>query len=136
MTRVLVFGTFDHLHPGHRALFAQAKAQGDHLVVVVARDATVHDVKGRLPDHAEEARLAAVRAAPEVDEAVLGNTDDKWRVIHERHPDIILLGYDQTHFLEGLDSFCRAHHIRLLRAAPFAPDIHKSSKIRERLTHP
>lgn len=36
--RVMVFGVFDGLHPGHRAFLRQARKKGDKLIVVVARD--------------------------------------------------------------------------------------------------
>ena len=48
MTKVMVFGTFDYLHEGHKDFFRQAKQYGDELVVVVARDETVKQIKGKL----------------------------------------------------------------------------------------
>ena len=62
MTKVMVFGTFDPLHPGHVDFFRQAKQHGDELVVVVALDSTVEKTKGRKPSLGENARLAAVQA--------------------------------------------------------------------------
>ena len=41
MKKVLVFGTFDGLHEGHKDFLRQAKQYGDHLTVVVGRDSTV-----------------------------------------------------------------------------------------------
>ena len=43
MKRVICFGTFDHLHPGHLNYFQQAKELGDYLIVViVANLKTLH----------------------------------------------------------------------------------------------
>gem|GEM_PF-2920555 len=49
--KVLTFGTFDHLHPGHESYLIQAKAYGDELITIVALDETVKRIKGKLPDH-------------------------------------------------------------------------------------
>jgi len=134
MTTVLVAGTFDGLHKGHEGLFRQAKAYGDRLVVVVARDKTVEQVKGRLPRMGEEARHEAVQAHPLVDEAILGKFGDKYEVIAEAAPDVIVLGYDQEVFTEVLEERLAERGIlpRIIRAAPFHPEIYKSSLLYEK----
>ncbi|MBU0625913.1 adenylyltransferase/cytidyltransferase family protein [Patescibacteria group bacterium] len=43
--KVMLFGTFDILHPGHEYVFSQAKNYGDCVMVVLARDVTVKKVK-------------------------------------------------------------------------------------------
>ncbi|HTD81915.1 MAG TPA: adenylyltransferase/cytidyltransferase family protein, partial [Thermoplasmata archaeon] len=45
MVRVMATGVFDLLHPGHVAFLREAKALGDELVVVVARDSTAKRFK-------------------------------------------------------------------------------------------
>ena len=55
--KVMVFGTFDIFHPGHEHMLKEAKEYGDELIVVVARDANVKKVKGRLPMHDENQRV-------------------------------------------------------------------------------
>lgn len=60
--RVLVFGTFDPLHAGHRSLFAQAASLGSYLAVVVARDTTIESEKGRLPAAGEGSVLRRLQA--------------------------------------------------------------------------
>lgn len=133
MATVLCFGTFDGLHPGHESYFCQAEELGDRVVVVVARDETVLDVKGQLPANNEQLRLSAVASHPSVDEARLGHPGDKYRVIEEIRPDIILLGYDQKAFTDALEEELsrRGLSAKVLRGEPFAPDIYKSSKLRE-----
>ena len=59
MKAVMVFGTFDILHPGHINFFKQAKKYGN-LIAVIARDRTVKQVKGRLPKYSEKQRLKAI----------------------------------------------------------------------------
>jgi FAD synthetase len=129
---VMCFGTFDGLHQGHEDYFRQAREQGDHLVVVVARDATVVDVKGDLPGMNEEERLQAVMNHLMVDEAVLGNLDDKYRVIEDFQPDIICLGYDQETFTDTLDIELtrRGLAANVFRCEAFFPDTFKSSLLR------
>lgn len=132
--RVLVFGTFDVLHPGHRDFFRQAKELGAELFVVVARDKTVREVKGVQPEHDERQRLAAVRACPEVHDARLGREDtDKYAVIEEIRPDIIALGYDQSHFAERLPQELTARDLScdIVRLKAYRPDRYKSSLLRK-----
>lgn len=102
MKKVLVFGTFDGLHPGHFSLFKQAKNYGDYLIVVVARDKTVKKIKNHLPSKTETERLRDVQKCKLVNEARLGYKDNPYRVIKEINPDVICLGYDQKAFTENL----------------------------------
>ncbi|MFA5935362.1 MAG: adenylyltransferase/cytidyltransferase family protein [Patescibacteria group bacterium] len=129
---VMCFGTFDRLHPGHEDYFRQAAAHGDRLVVVIARDATVVDVKGDLPSMNEDERLAAVQQHVLVDEAVLGQVEDKYRVIEEYVPDVICLGYDQETFTDTLDIELtrRGLAATVVRCEAYFPDAFKSSLLR------
>ncbi|MDO8649434.1 MAG: adenylyltransferase/cytidyltransferase family protein [Candidatus Peregrinibacteria bacterium] len=92
--RILVFGTFDALHPGHRFLLAEALKRGD-LTVIVARDANVLRIKGRSPQQPEEERRAAVQEAFPAAEVILGDLEDFLVPVRAYKPDLILLGYDQ-----------------------------------------
>ncbi|MBU2613575.1 adenylyltransferase/cytidyltransferase family protein [Patescibacteria group bacterium] len=129
---VMCFGTFDGLHPGHEDYFRQAHEQGDKVVVIVARDSTVVDVKGDLPSTNETDRLQVIQEHPLVDEAMLGNLDDKFRIIEEIQPDIICLGYDQESFTDMLDVELtrRGLAISIIRCHPYFPDTYKSSLLR------
>ena len=130
--RVLAFGTFDILHPGHEHYLQHAKALGDELFVVIARDETVHAVKNQVPYHSEDKRLAAVQALPYVDHAVLGKPGDKYAIIEEIKPDIIALGYDQTAFIDGMIEALSARGLnpKIVRFSSFKPEEYKSSKLR------
>jgi FAD synthetase len=129
MATVLVIGTFDGLHPGHEDYFRQAKALGDQVIALVSRDQTVMSVKGQLPRVNEEQRRKNVESHPFVDSAVLGDADDKLKVVCDVDPDVILLGYDQRAFTENLDEelLKRGLHCRVVRAEPFRPEVYKSS---------
>jgi len=102
MIKVVVCGgVFDILHPGHAFMLSQARALGDVLVVVVARDSTVEQRK-RIPIVPERQRREMVEQLKPVDIAVLGREDDLLGVIEEISPDIIALGPDQHHSEEEL----------------------------------
>jgi len=94
---VLTGGVFDIIHPGHVYTLESAKAQGDLLIVVVARDVTVERNKGRPPLHDEELRLKLVSALKPVDAAILGSSVDMMATVERVRPDVIALGYDQLH---------------------------------------
>jgi FAD synthetase len=101
LTRVLATGTFDLLHPGHVYFLTQARALGNELFVIVARDSNVtHKPKPIIP---EEQRLEMVNALGIVDKAFLGSERDMFEPLEQIRPDIVSLGYDQnfnTDFLE------------------------------------
>lgn len=129
MTKVIVFGTFDILHEGHKHMLNQAKEYGDSLIAVVARDETVCAVKGKPPVNDENIRLRNLENLKIADRIRLGCLGDKYQTIQEEAPDIIALGYDQKVFVDEL-----ADHIpattRIVRLQPFHPEIYKSSKLR------
>jgi FAD synthetase len=126
MPRVLAFGTFDGLHPGHRFYLDEAAKFGE-LTVVVARDVTVEKVKGRLPLHDEQARLKALLEAGY--HAVLGSTTDRYAVFAEVRPDVICLGYDQPASVEKIEEACSRLGLsaKIVRIGSYKPEIYKSS---------
>lgn len=120
---VLIFGTFDRLHPGHEFVLREAEGRGD-LTVVIARDRTVKRIKGRAPDQHEEMRRAAVQSFVPFAQVILGDESDYLSPIRSQKPDLILLGYDQA-LPPGVrpeDLPCPAERI-----AAYEPHLHKSS---------
>jgi len=133
MEKVMVFGTFDILHPGHLYLFSEAKKFGDYLVAVIARDSTVDKIKHRNPQNNEKARLAKAKECKEIDEAVLGDESDYYKVIEEYKPNVICLGYDQHSFISKElqeEMLKRGLTAKIVRIGPYKEDIYKSSKLR------
>src|SRR5687767_8290289 len=131
MTRVFAAGTFDGFHEGHRDYLRQARAQGDELVVLVARDSTVERIKGRRPRQSEEERLKDVQQEPLVDRAVLGSEGGKkFDILLELRPDVIVLGYDQPTKEEDLRIFLDGNGLsstRIVRGVAYHPETYKSS---------
>jgi len=71
VVRVLATGTFDILHPGHLLYLEEARALGDELYVIVAREKNIkHKPK---PIISENQRLKMISSLKAVDEAILGS---------------------------------------------------------------
>lgn len=131
--KILVFGTFDIFHEGHRNFLKQARKHGDFLRVVIARDATVLKVKGRLPRYSERERMNTVKATGLANEVVLGSLNDRYDVVREFKPDVICLGYDQRFFIDRLNEKLinfGLSRTKIIRMQPFQEEKYKSSKLR------
>ncbi len=134
MRTVMVFGSFDPLHEGHRSLFRQARRYGDWLIAVAAKDANIRRLKRREPRASEATRLAALAKEPLVDKALLGHEKDLLHLIFHERPDVIILGYDQATFEEeGLRALLEKRGFRpeIKRAVAFMPEQYKSSRLFE-----
>ena len=133
---VMCFGTFDLLHLGHLNYFEQAKQHGDHLIVVIARDETKRKQNKNIL-FSEEERLKLVQSLKIVDEAVLGNADNHFRIIVEKKPDLICLGYDHAISERILQEKLTSLGVKakVLRMQPYQEGKQKSTKLRESLYH-
>lgn len=133
---VMAFGTFDYFHAGHEEYLKQAKALGDELVVVVARDETVKKVKGQKPLFHEKKRLRDVIDCTQVNKAMLGYADDKYKVIRKIRPNVIALGYDQFVFTYGLEQLIIKENMntKIVRLKAFEPRSFKSSLLKNAST--
>lgn len=135
MRRIMVFGTFDIIHPGHEDLFSKARslASDPYLIVSVARDVTAHRIKGFRPRSDERTRRAALQEHPLVDEAVLGDAEGYTEHIVAAKPDIIALGYDQIgEYVDTLEQDLAAVGLqpRIVRMTSHKPEVYKTSKLR------
>lgn len=135
MTRIMVFGTFDMIHPGHEDLFRQARELGSepYLIVSIARDSAAARYKKSALHNNEGARLAALQAHQLVDLAVLGDEIGYVEHIIKAAPEIIALGYDQEgEYVENLEKELAAAGLfpRIVRMQSHKPEIYKTSKLR------
>ncbi len=131
---VLVFGVFDGVHEGHRALFRQAKAHGERLVVAVAQDTIVERLKGKLPQHAIGERIALLRQEPLVDEAIPGDTElGAYTAVTEHRPAVVVLGYDQKALGEdlGLTARQRGWDFGIITADAHEPETYHNSLLKK-----
>lgn len=134
-TRLLMFGTFDILHPGHLKIFKDAACMADEVYVVVARDKTVEEVKKRKTVYPEQERLAHVAAAPHVTKALLGSLSDRYAVLDIIKPDIIALGYDQQFFIDKLEEELKKRGLktRIVKLQAHMPHLYKSTRFRKQM---
>lgn len=134
---VLATGVFDILHPGHIKFLEESKRRGGRgarLVVVVARDRTVRQRKGRNPTLPEEQRLAMVRALRVVDRAILGHPKlDLLGVLREEKPDLVAVGYDQDQIKSAVKNVITKANlpIRVVQIREFGPSrLNSSTKVK------
>lgn len=137
---VLASGVFDLLHLGHVRFLEEAKKVGgknSQLIVIIARDITVKEKKGRKPVMSENQRRALVESLKVVDEALLGFEDfDIGDVIERVKPDIIALGYDQIELENGTKMYVEKNKltIKVVRIGKFEEDeLDSSSKIKKKI---
>ena len=130
--KVMVFGTFDVFHLGHEFFLKQAKKLGDYLIVVIARDKTVKKVKSEYPQQNEKERMQAVKNSEYADKVILGEIDDKYKIIRKFKPDIIALGYDQFVFTYKLNKMIIDEKMdtEIIRLESYEPNVYKSSFIK------
>jgi cytidyltransferase-like protein len=93
--KVLVFGTFDGIHPGHLFFLNESRKLGN-LYVSVSSDESALQRKGKSPIHNIKERMTAIQDLNIVDEVLEGDkTLNEWLAIKIVKPDIIALGFDQ-----------------------------------------
>lgn len=111
---VLVFGTFDGLHEGHRFFLREARRLGDCLIASVATDEVVTEIKKHFPAYPLHERLEQLKASGLVDEAVAGDIAlGNWSAIKKRKPDIVAVGYDQTTLEKKLREHLRKERLSI-----------------------
>ncbi len=132
--KIMVFGVFDLLHPGHISFLKQAKSLGTFLIVSVARDVNVKKIKGQSPVFDEKKRVKILKDLKLAKKVVLGGLKDPWPHIKKEKPDIVALGYDQRDYVGNLlkELTQRRLKIKVLRLKPFRPEVFKSSIIRKK----
>ncbi|MFC1768493.1 adenylyltransferase/cytidyltransferase family protein [Nanoarchaeota archaeon] len=123
MKKVMAFGTFDVIHPGHIYFLNQAKKLGDTLVVLISRDKTIESVKGNPPHFNEGERMKHLEKTLIPDKVILGTEPPSLENLKKEKPDIIALGYDQKFMTDKLKEL----KIETKRIDAFKEHIYKSS---------
>jgi len=134
--KVLAFGCFDLLHPGHIFYLERARKLGSELIVVVARDSTIEEGKRHEPMQDEKARLAVVKALKPVDKAALGlKAGDKLGIIGKYRPDVIALGHDQAVTRQEIRRYLKENGLKakIVRMPAFKRKKYKSTIARKKL---
>lgn len=132
--KVMVFGTFDIFHKGHENFLKQARKYGDYLIVVIARDETVLDVKKQRTVNNEKRRHKMLVDSKLADEVILGSLSDKYLVIKKHKPDVIGLGYDQKAFVGELRKKLKEFKLdktKVIRLKSYYPEKYKTSLLKK-----
>ncbi|OGH65039.1 MAG: hypothetical protein A3J66_01250 [Candidatus Magasanikbacteria bacterium RIFCSPHIGHO2_02_FULL_47_14] len=131
--KILVFGTFDFLHIGHIYFLRQAKRCADTVVIALARDEVVKQLKGSYPIHRERERKELLQHVDLIDEVVYGDkTIGTYQIITRIKPTVVGIGYDQVDLYKDLQSFTKRKKIsiRIIRLKPYRANERKSTLIR------
>jgi cytidyltransferase-like protein len=115
---VLVFGTFDALHAGHRYFLQRARSLGDRLIVSLARDGFVRSYKDKIPRHDENERRFRLESSGLADMVYLSDpVPGSYDILVKTRPGVVCLGYDQHALEENLRSWLqtRQWRVRLVR---------------------
>jgi glycerol-3-phosphate cytidylyltransferase-like family protein len=169
--RILCFGTFDGIHDGHRAMLKEARrvdqligesvnqqSESDsesvspisyqltaksYLVVVVAPDSHVRQLKFKDPRYTSAKRIQFVKDEHLADEVILGDAEiGSWKILKKIKPNIVALGYDQDELRANLEEYLEKSYPdvetetgewiknpkrpRIVVLSPHKPDTHHS----------
>lgn len=130
MKKVMVFGTFDGLHAGHRAMLKEAKKYGNYLIVAVAPNKMIKELKGRLPKLNQAKRMADLKKEASVDQVIKGDREVReWKVVKKYRPEVIACGYDQINLKKCLkkDLIKLGFRSRIISLRPFKPEKYHST---------
>ena len=126
---VLAGGVFDIIHPGHINTLNAAKKLGDILVVVVATDKTAIKMKKRKPLHNAKLRQELVSSLSMIDLCIIGDEEDIFKTVDLVKPQIIALGYDQTHQEKYITDGCKKINLDVKVARLESPRPETSSSL-------
>ncbi len=132
MSTGLLFGAFDGLHEGHRAMLKEARTHAEHLIVALPPDTVIYELKGKAARFSWKERAKALWESELVDEVIRGDESlGMYSAIDTKHPDIIFVGYDQHHLANDLASYLAndGKTIPIITLSPYKPDRYKSSLI-------
>ena len=105
---VFTNGCFDIVHPGHMKVFAEARAQGDCLVVGLNSDRSIGCIKDpRRPIMNQDERAGVLSAVRYIDHVIMFDDETPKALIEAITPDVLVKGGDW-----GLDNIVGADHVR------------------------
>jgi tRNA pseudouridine55 synthase len=135
MKTVLVSGTFDGVHAGHKNYFQQARKLGHRLICVLGQASIVKKFKGKEPKLTAKERIKLVKQCPEIDQVFLGvhgSDDEVFDFIASLKPDIIALGYDQKAYTKNLKQEMKKREldVEVKKLKPYKESVYKNSKLK------
>ncbi|MBI9098970.1 MAG: adenylyltransferase/cytidyltransferase family protein [Spirochaetaceae bacterium] len=130
MKTVLVFGTFDVIHPGHKFFLEQSAEYGDKLVAVIARDDFVSSIKKKTPVHSQEERIKHIISSGLVDDACLSDKiTGTFNVVMKINPQVVCFGHDQIKLAESFKKWMDIHDkkIEIVTVDPYKREKYSST---------
>lgn len=112
MTKVITYGTYDHLHQGHIRLLERARALGDYLIVGVTADG-FDKARGKINvQQSLMERIQAVKNTGLADEIVVEEYEgQKIDDIRNYGVDIFTVGSDWKGHFDYLNEFCKVIYL-------------------------
>lgn len=130
--KVLVFGTFDMLHPGHVHFLKKAKRLGK-LYVSVSSDKNVLLLKQVKPKNSEQIRYKKIKDLGIADKVIIGEKKiNNWGDLKKIKPDIVAVGYDQKKLETSLKHLVLKHQFIIKRMTGYKSKIYKSKILRKK----
>lgn len=129
---VLLFGSFDGIHPGHEYLMEEAQKYGSNTIIVLAQDSVIEMIKKRSPLHNLESRMENLSNEFENVTVVAGDSErGTWSAIKKYQPETIIVGYDQEGLHAALIEIQSIYGFSLVKSDSFEPEKYKSSILRK-----
>lgn len=111
MKKVITYGTFDLLHPGHINILRRAKSLGDHLTVAISSD-KFNEEKGKKSYYSLEERIIILESIIYVDSVIVeDNWNQKRNDIIENNIDIFVMGNDWEGKFDHLKDLCEVIYL-------------------------
>lgn len=112
---VLCFGTFDGLHTGHEYFLKKARSLGSRLIVSVALDEHVKQLKNKKTKFNQTQRHKAISDLSYVDDCRLSDQQlGSYEIIKITRPDILAIGHDQTNLLTSCREWLQINQSKII----------------------
>lgn len=124
MNKIIIFGKFDILHPGHISFIKYAQSLGQVTAVLESAE-VIYGLRTYHPFYSDKVRQQNLEKLGL--EVYLHTNQDKKKILADLKPDIILLGQDQE-FLINLFKNTKSAKLKINKLV--RPELFKSSKLR------
>lgn len=132
--KIMLFGSFDGIHPGHEYLINRARDISPNIILIIAHDQVIIDIKKQNPIYNLTKRISHLQEKFADITIVAGDTQvGLWSAIKEYRPNTIMVGYDQHGLKRALESIKDKYGFIIIKADPYHPEKYKSSLLRKSL---
>ena len=127
--KIIIFGKFDVLHPGHIYFINQAKVAG-RVTVVLESDQAVERNHNFVPFYNQAHRTKQLEQLGS--QVYLRIKQDYQQILEDLKPDILYLGHDQQHLIKKFSAIQKSkiYKFKIKVVEEFYPELFKSSKLR------